>query len=535
MSGITFVDTVTHVPAPWANAVNRLVYDVFQTASTVAEAQAALQMGSLAFQMHGNVNIEGGNINGVDIGTVTPVPHLVANSARVLDDPIDDHDVVNKGWLRTWVANSLTVTRDDIVASLGSMAFQNKNSVAITGGAINSTDIGLAAPASGKFTTLKASSPAVDADDVVTLGFMTATYDVTLGALRSMAYQAANAVAITGGTIDGTRIGQTVPAIGRFSHGSVVAPPATAEDITNKRYVDSSITAFANGLRSMAYQDANNVAITGGAINGVSIGALTPVTLVASAATIIANTAWLTARTTSSGANNIAGMRVFDGTTQVASLAYYGANNANPNRVVMESALPMYLQSSSGGAGAVVSGPNITLFGGLLRAVAEATERMVLGTGSAKTGYQLTSLVASWFDKLDAKRSFSQEGHSDGYDTTYATVAAGNILLPVNTRSAMFVNLTGNATVLLPTAVSDWTGLRVVRIIVRHDTNGKLVAWPVNVFWTKGTAPDYADALANDFDMIEMWTFNGGASWFAKSAFASGADAGPIIDYFTAT
>lgn len=539
MSGILFVDTVTRVPAAWANAVNALVYDVFNAATTLQDAQAALRLQGLAYQAHNNVNIEGGNINGVNMGTLVPITRLVAQAARVLDDPVDDRDVVNKGWMRAWISNALTVSQSEWLSGLGTIAVQNANNVNILGGTLNNTDIGLLGRASGRFTALKASNPPVDGDDVVTLGHLSSTYDVLLARLRSMAYQASNSVAITGGEIDGTRIGLVTPGPGRFSRASVIAVPNGLEDVTNKRYVDSSIAAFAATLRSMAYQDHGNVNIVGGNINGTSIGALTPAVVRASDLSVINNAAWLTLRTTTTGLANSSGLRFQDGVTTVGTLAYYGANNPTgiANQIVLHTDVPFRLESNGAGCGLIASGVNLSLFGGVIRIASQLGDRVIFGTGAAVAGYPLTSNLPAWFTQLDARRSFSQQGHCDGYDSTFAASASGAITLPVATRSAIFVNLTGTANVSFPPSDPTWTGLRVVRIIVRHDVGNVNMLWPGNVYWGTGLPPDYISAASQDFDMVEMWTFNGGATWFAHSAYAASMEyeEPPTVVFFAAS
>lgn len=62
--------------------------------------------------------------------------------------------------------------------------------------------------------------------------------------LGTMSTQAANSVAITGGAIDGTTVGNTVPAAGTFTSvamtsGTITTPPSTGNDIVNKTYADS--------------------------------------------------------------------------------------------------------------------------------------------------------------------------------------------------------------------------------------------------------------------------------------------------------
>ena len=65
--------------------------------------------------------------------------------------------------------------------------------------------------------------------------------------LGTMSTQNANAVAITGGTINGTTVGASTPAAGTFTAlatttGTVSTTPTAATDIANKQYVDGLVT-----------------------------------------------------------------------------------------------------------------------------------------------------------------------------------------------------------------------------------------------------------------------------------------------------
>lgn len=83
-------------------------------------------------------------------------------------------------------------------SALGTMASQNANAVAITGGSISGLSPPLPVPSGG------------------TGGNSQAAAQAGLG-LGTMATQAASAVAITGGSIDGAAIGVTTPAGGTFT------------------------------------------------------------------------------------------------------------------------------------------------------------------------------------------------------------------------------------------------------------------------------------------------------------------------------
>lgn len=93
-----FVDTVTHIPAIWANAATDLIYDVFEMAATKAGARAALELGSLALQHADNIQLVGGSINNIPIGLDVPMQgRFTVLSVEV--DPIAPQHAVNKRYL----------------------------------------------------------------------------------------------------------------------------------------------------------------------------------------------------------------------------------------------------------------------------------------------------------------------------------------------------------------------------------------------------------------------------------------------------
>jgi hypothetical protein len=519
MDGIHFVDTVTHVPSVWANATNSLVYKIFLAAETTEQAQAALRLRSLAYQAHDRVNIEGGSIDGVDIGTRKRVGRFLAHAASVMDDPIEPNDVVTLGWLRLWLKNELLLSNVELLGGLGTIAVQNANNVAIIGGTVDSVDIGLRNRASGYFSALKASNPPVDGDDVVTLGWLTAYYGTIINSLKSMAFQDSRSVAITGGEIDGVRIGLTQPVEARLRRGTIQEAPTLAESLVNKRYVDGSINAFASGLRGMAYQDPFAVAITGGSIDGTVIGANAATSGTFDALTVRKNSAVLNLRTNNS---TLASLHLQDGAVTVASIEYTGGSSlATPNQVIFNSTVPLTIQSSGAAAGLSVNGVNLNLFGGVTRIASTLGNTLIIGGGGARPAHAVSINAVTWIQQNNSYRSYFVAGHSDMANTTYDQAAAGAVLLDSENYSAFFINKTGNIAFSLAANDTEWQGLRSVRIILRHDSNGATVTWPTNVFWPKQTAPDYSNTLSGDFDKIELWTTNGGLIWFGDSAYAA--------------
>lgn len=85
--------------------------------------------------------------------------------------------------------------------------------------------------------------------------------------LSGLAYQAQTDVNIDGGSINGTVIGDEIPAVGRFLRLTLTTLlPISAGDVTTKQYVDEAISLGLNGLglQNMSKQRSNNVNITGG-------------------------------------------------------------------------------------------------------------------------------------------------------------------------------------------------------------------------------------------------------------------------------
>jgi hypothetical protein len=140
----------------------------------------------------------------------------------------------------TNIATTAYVKNNITALSLGTMATQNANAVAITGGTITGTY--------GLNTTGNAAT-------------------ATLATNATSATNATNVV--SGGTIAST----------------VTATTQTAGDNSTKvattQYVGTAVFNATSSLGTMSTQNANAVAITGGTINGTPIGATTPSTVTA--------------------------------------------------------------------------------------------------------------------------------------------------------------------------------------------------------------------------------------------------------------
>jgi hypothetical protein len=177
---------------------------------------------------------------------------------------------VNAQGQLTNAVNTAIVVPSSSVTGLGTMALQNATTVAITGGSINGTLIGNATPSNGAFTTISASG------EVSGVGF--ANY---LNAPPTIGGVTANTGAFTTLSAANTLTASANVVISQltgFLYGNNSSPVTASTTIPS-----SAVTGFG----TMAEQNANNVSITGGAINGTLIGnstaaAITGTTITAS-------------------------------------------------------------------------------------------------------------------------------------------------------------------------------------------------------------------------------------------------------------
>lgn len=160
----------------------------------------------------------------------------------------------------------------DALTALG-LQWVNQNALTahITGSTIENSNIGAVTPAQGTFTVLRVTQQGTNPLDAASVGWVSSLVSSYQGTIGTLGYQNANAVDITGGTIDGTVIGGHTPAAGTFSTLKVSATPAAATDATNKQYVDASIAALPH-YGTIALQNYDAVSITGGSIDGTTIG-----------------------------------------------------------------------------------------------------------------------------------------------------------------------------------------------------------------------------------------------------------------------
>jgi hypothetical protein len=177
---------------------------------------------------------------------------------------------VNAQGQLTNAVNTAIVVPSSSVTGLGTMATQNATSVAITGGSINGTLIGNATPSNGAFTTISASGVVSGVGFANYLNAPPTIGGVTANTGAFTTLSAANTLTASANVVISQLTG--------FLYGNNTSPVSASTTIPS-----SAITGFG----TMAEQNANNVAITGGVINGTVIGnstaaAITGTTITAS-------------------------------------------------------------------------------------------------------------------------------------------------------------------------------------------------------------------------------------------------------------
>jgi hypothetical protein len=362
MSSTNFTTAVTTIPAAWANDVNRVIYDVLGAPSTLAQLQNALGLGpvlnggalriingsvegsaigatqpstgvftrvqiagnnsglndvvthaqltaavagatnlieDMAYQSATSVDITGGTLDGVIIGSAVPGPGRFTTLKA--QDPVSGTDVVNMQTLDVlW----------DTLPSFGSMASQNKTSVDINGGYIDGTVIGASEPAEAAFTRINTdqilgSTCHVFLDGAAPgLGQYALLFDLISNASLDLGFRLKDGAAVefispngklafqdgrvvintTDNGIHTFQVGGTA-SIGEVFLGNIT--PAAANSVVSKSWVDTQLLTVRNSiapaiaaaianLGDMITQNQTAISVSGGSIDGVVIGGLVP-------------------------------------------------------------------------------------------------------------------------------------------------------------------------------------------------------------------------------------------------------------------
>ena len=145
-----------------------------------------------------------------------------------------------KGSGTTALTASATIPSSDITG-LGTMSTQNANNVAITGGTIATLTSPIAVGSGG--TGASTLTGYVKGTGTAALTASSTIPSGDISGLGTMATQNANAVAITGGAIDGASVGATTASTGAFTYASTSSSTSTTPALS----YNASNSAFVNG------------------------------------------------------------------------------------------------------------------------------------------------------------------------------------------------------------------------------------------------------------------------------------------------
>jgi hypothetical protein len=165
---------------------------------------------------------------------------------------------------------SATIPSTDITG-LGTMSVQNATAVTITGGTANSLVLGGSTPAAATVTTLRINSTLSLAGATGTSGQVLTSNGASAPTWQSVAgVGTVTSVDVSGGTTGLTTSGGPVTGSGTITLAGTLAIANGGTGATT-----DSAARTALGLGTMAVQAASSVTITGGSINGTSLGATT--------------------------------------------------------------------------------------------------------------------------------------------------------------------------------------------------------------------------------------------------------------------
>lgn len=165
---------------------------------------------------------------------------------------------------------SATIPNTDITG-LGTMSVQNATAVTITGGTANGLILGGSSPAAATVTTLRINSTLSLAGVTGTSGQVLTSNGASAPTWQNIAGSGTvTSIDVSGGTTGLTTSGGPVTSSGTITLAGTLAIANGGTGATT-----DSAARTALGLGTMAVQAASSVAITGGSINGTSLGATT--------------------------------------------------------------------------------------------------------------------------------------------------------------------------------------------------------------------------------------------------------------------
>lgn len=338
-----FKDKQTTIPAEFLNAVDTLVFGILNQPDSLDDIKNLLGLtaNTLYNQNKSEVSITGGFIDNVSLGTQSEIKHINAKTIEVSEPPVSDNQVLNLKFYTDDIPNRVADASKQVVDLLGTLSKQNANNVAIVGGKINNTTIGADVPSSGRFLTLIVESSPQANNEVVNLGVMK-----NYVASQLVSLSQTNNANITGGSINGTSIGNTAPSTGKFSTLKTDNLPSADNDVVNLLYLNQVMAQTNTAFGTLASQNANNVSISGGVINSARIGNLMPEEAWFKSVTLNQNVSKITLSTPATDSSSISSIKfLLQGVSDMGELSYVPSGNSAYTAPVLNS---VFLSGTNG-------------------------------------------------------------------------------------------------------------------------------------------------------------------------------------------
>ena len=296
----------------------------------------------------------------------------------------------------------------------------------LTAGTWNASTIGVAYGGTGAVTFTAGYLKANGTNAFTTVSSIPSS-DIT--GLGTMSTQNANAVAITGGTITGLSSPLDVPSggTGAITLTGYVKGTGTSALTASTTIPSTDIT----GLGTMSTQNANAIAVTGGTINGTTIGATTATT--GAFTTVTASTSVTTPIVQATNSGGLA-LRNSAGTTQI-SMGAGGGDNISLNVSTNINGTNAQIDISPTGTGHVHMKPTGVNSIEIAPTFAGDIDNMIIGAVTPKNGS---------FVDLSVTGTTSFDGSQGNVGQVLTSAGSGNT--PTWTTPAVYASVTDDTT-----------------------------------------------------------------------------------------
>jgi hypothetical protein len=421
---------------------------------------------------------------------------------------------------------SATIPNTDITG-LGTMSTQNASAVAITGGTANSLILGGTTAAAATVTTLRIDSTLSLAGATGTSGQVLTSNGASAPTWQNIAGSGTvTSVDVSGGTTGLTTSGGPVTGSGTITLAGTLAIANGGTGATT-----DSAARTALGLGTMAVQAASSVAITGGSINGTSLGAttagsakvttldvasgLTLATLAGTSGQVLTSAGagfvptWATPTTGTVTSVSFTGGVVSVATaTTTPALTIAGTSGGVPyfsSATTWATSAALAASALVVGGGAGVAPSTITTGTGVVTALgvnvgsagALVTFNGALGTPSSGTVTNLTGTASININGTVGATTPAVGQFTTGYSANVALTDAATVAWDTTNQVATFTFVSTNRTFGAPTNLKNGA---FYALAVIQNAGSNTITWNSVFKWAAGTAPTLSTAAgAKDY------------------------------------